>query len=186
MSKIPDPAGWHAEFYPTPIEKLPKGCSKADAIKHSLQKWRGLLPKNLKKYGLIGPPISISSSTCSLCHLYFDETWQMDDTYLACRRCPIYEYKKEHASILKDDALNCIPEYEKYKLGGLNFPGRPNDMIALLENVLAWQEEKDRQQATPQSPPPASADAALPCDNRPDSTPEPCGGDAEWGVPAKG
>lgn len=66
MSKV----SWIGEYYPVKADKE----SKENAINHSLNKWIGLLPENLKKHDLDSPPISIDASTCALCYHYFDET----------------------------------------------------------------------------------------------------------------
>lgn len=46
---IPDNARkWLEKYYPVPATKV----SKADALEHSIQKWRGLQLPVLKRYGL--------------------------------------------------------------------------------------------------------------------------------------
>jgi hypothetical protein len=87
---------WKKEFYPVPADDV----EAPDAIAHSLQKWIGLRPENLKKHGVqikhravenINPHgledygyIPISDSTCSLCAVYFEE-----DSYDGCSACPL-------------------------------------------------------------------------------------------------
>ena len=68
---------WLLEFYPVPASKVPKD----QAIAHSLKKWLGLLPRNLKRYGLKTAPLRIDSSTCALCHHYIFT--------VGCRNCPL-------------------------------------------------------------------------------------------------
>jgi hypothetical protein len=55
---------WKKEFYPITARKT----LKRNALKHSIQKWKGLLPKNLAKHDLKAPPIEITADTCALCH----------------------------------------------------------------------------------------------------------------------
>lgn len=54
---------WKKEFYPVEA----KGVSKEDAIEHSLQKWKGLSEKNLKKHGLVQELCFIEEEGSSLC-----------------------------------------------------------------------------------------------------------------------
>lgn len=126
-------ASWKKEFFP----KMPKRGVVA-ALQHSIRKWKGLLPKNLKKHGVynfypgveerdehIGPSLEFSSQNCALCRIYYepknagwDPGWDP-----GCERCPIYklrgrschlEWKKAH----DEHPDSCLP------------------MIKLLEGVL--------------------------------------------------
>ena len=43
---------WCKEFYPVPASDFDGVDKPKEAVKHALNKWRGLLPKNLKKHGI--------------------------------------------------------------------------------------------------------------------------------------
>ncbi len=90
---------WCKEFYPVDADKVPEG----NALKHSLRKWEGLLPKNLKRHGLrldrsgsrvrllsfagtVREFLIIDSSSCALCvHFWPDDPCSSD----FCARCPL-------------------------------------------------------------------------------------------------
>lgn len=98
---------WKEEFYPCSAGRT----SRNEAIDHSLRKWTGLLPSNLEKHGChavdgcVIPEhvkevpwketwsfFSPNMNNCSLCHHYYDEDTNYDDSgeYLnQCRDCPI-------------------------------------------------------------------------------------------------
>lgn len=83
---------WYEEFYPVSASKV----SKEDALEHSIQKWKGLLPENLKKHEVayrweeVSPlydtdntlPLSIGSASCALCQHWYDGEY-------ACPECPL-------------------------------------------------------------------------------------------------
>jgi len=81
-------ATWKKEFYPIPAGEI----EEQNAIAHSLQKWTGLLPENLKKHGIeidLNNDLYdgtflfyINSGTCALCAYYIYST--------VCSDCPIY------------------------------------------------------------------------------------------------
>jgi hypothetical protein len=77
-------SSWRKEFYPIPPSKVPK----KNALKHSLQKWIGMLPENLEKHGLEKDdvPIRMDSKTCTLCYYYGKFT---------CIGCPFNENESE-------------------------------------------------------------------------------------------
>lgn len=80
---------WKEEFYPVSATSR---MSKRDAIEHSIKKWEGLLPENLKKHGVVidgcgdiyddETKFEISDQSCALCQKYFGEY---------CIKCPLYE-----------------------------------------------------------------------------------------------
>lgn len=100
-------ATWKAEFYPIEADEV----AIKDAIDHSLQKWLGLLPENLKKHNVTildkcvqdldddryDPDyIVVGSESCSLCHHYHtddptDEDEDGDEVY--CELCPLYKVR---------------------------------------------------------------------------------------------
>lgn len=80
---------WKEEFYPVSATSR---MSKKSAIEHSIKKWEGLLPENLKKHGVVldrcgdihddEVKFEISDLSCALCQKYF---WE------CCIKCPLYE-----------------------------------------------------------------------------------------------
>ena|SRR3990167_5523193 len=92
---------WKAEFYSTAPKK---NMSRIEAIEHSIRKWVGLLPMNLKKHKLHVEAsdtayiikdgdsrlcLSINSSSCALCKKYLDVT-SYHNLYLeSCKSCPL-------------------------------------------------------------------------------------------------
>lgn len=81
-TKKPDWDGWKREFYPTDVT-TPR--TQISATRHSIQKWKGATPENLKKYGLSSPPIAFDSRACALCELY-----QGPDEGDDCTHCPLF------------------------------------------------------------------------------------------------
>lgn len=89
---------WKKEFYPIPADKVK---SHKKAVEHSILKWTGLFPKNLKKHniyktkntGIYEPPsittdednynFVIDCSTCALCCLV------ENDRDVNCDNCKI-------------------------------------------------------------------------------------------------
>lgn len=85
---------WKAEFYPIDASK----CSAENALAHSLQKWRGLLPENREKHGLSTGGTFIreltgrkaylgyfmGSDTCALCSVFYEKR----QTF-GCSTCPL-------------------------------------------------------------------------------------------------
>lgn len=79
-------ASWKREFYRTPAHKV----SQKYALKHSLKKWMGLKPSNIKKHNVSlrdiclvdkrGNELGFGDTTCALCQHY-----QVND----CSDCPL-------------------------------------------------------------------------------------------------
>ena len=103
---------WKKEFYP----KSAKRTKISEAVEHSLQKWRGILPDNLKKHGLerdinrideVAPPADrygslylrpyvnnrpdfrLDDETCSLCVWYYND--DASDECSSCATCPLFK-----------------------------------------------------------------------------------------------
>lgn len=123
---------WKEEFYPIPADKV----EEKDAVQHSLTKWKGLLPENLKKHEVfrielcssptivdqytdiseISVGLPVTSKSCSLCELYF-----ATKAAPGCTHCPIKVSSGE----------SCNKEYWTYRE-----EGNPTPMIELLERTL--------------------------------------------------
>ena len=84
---------WQKEFYIIPANS-PKLKTKAQRIEHSLQKWLGLTPENLKKNEVEADSegnladgslmFYINDETCALCRHYYEKTPQS-----GCEECPL-------------------------------------------------------------------------------------------------
>jgi hypothetical protein len=118
-------ASWKKEHYPVNAERV----EKDDALKHALNKWKGLRPQSLKKHDvnlsnrvhLNGYPI-ITIRSCALCIHY----------YPRCFECPLYELRNERCYEGKDN-----PYVDMLTM--LN----PEPMIALLEQALDKQIKRE-------------------------------------------
>lgn len=122
---------WRDEFYPISAQEAAKKGMIA-CIKHSLQKWIGLRPKNLARHGVegvraiynkFGYPegrFDIDAGSCSLCQKY-------DKTSLSCESCPIYRATG-----------NTCHHWGGSPYGQYLFNGSPEHMIDTLERTLAW------------------------------------------------
>lgn len=89
---------WRAEFFPTDASTA-RNMTNLEAVRHSLRKWRGLTPDNLKAHGLRvsangsimdGPQsvLGIDDTTCSLCVKHF-AVYGMLTAKERCRSCPL-------------------------------------------------------------------------------------------------
>lgn len=89
-------ADWKDEFYPHDAEE----ATEEDAVEHSLRKWEGLRPENLKKHKVhtIGSDLEddeddyldIDWSTCALCRVHSTSGDMCgEDEDESCGRCPL-------------------------------------------------------------------------------------------------
>lgn len=84
---------WENEFYPEPASDA--AGSDAEAIAHSLRKWRGLRAENLEKHGLeldegwlweAGDSVfELCGENCALCERHYDASYESG----ACLGCPL-------------------------------------------------------------------------------------------------
>ena len=90
---------WKAEFYPEPADN--PYLTELEAVRHSIKKWEGLLPGNMRKHEVqwghysdivgdfddpedpVGIIFDISGSTCSLCQYHSNE----------CHRCALFKVR---------------------------------------------------------------------------------------------
>lgn len=113
---------WKEEFYPIPADEVPL----KRAVAHSLKKWRGLLPRNLKKHGLKEAPIEFGmSSTCALCVNYTAHPASGD----MCDGCPLFEIGHE-----------CQGQGSPYDQWATHDDPRP--MIAALRVAKEWEKRR--------------------------------------------
>ena len=89
-------ATWKKEFYPKEIEKT----TVKESVEHSILKWEGMLPKNLKKHNLEWDGCNgivevdntenyliCNGDTCALCYHFYDETNFEEHE---CEKCPLF------------------------------------------------------------------------------------------------
>jgi len=123
---------WKKQYYPTPASR----CRKADAIAHSLRKWRGLRPEALKKHKvyLSGSTMLdndvyfiIDASSCALCRHHLRSEGEK------CTDCPLHQTLGRDC----DDGRG-----SPYR--ALTAEYNPEPMIAALEKTLARQQRKKK------------------------------------------
>ncbi len=114
---------WADDFYPTEAKKL---VSKSDieVINHSIRKWEGALPKNLKLHNLAKPPIYFGTETCSLCQKYYANNDEYAESL--CDSCPIYNIRG--AACFEELDKEEISPYHAYTINN-----NPSPMLKVLE-----------------------------------------------------
>lgn len=123
---------WKKEFY---SQDPTKRMTKVAAVKHSIKKWVGLRPENLKKHKLSyfdvkglqdvdGNKFWVNSSSCALCVKYYDD--QQDKN--SCYRCPLYKSLGN---------IECDGSDDMPFMLFVDNKNDPEPMIAALEKVLA-------------------------------------------------
>lgn len=121
---------WKKEFYIGRVRSAGKDPLKA--VEHSLRKWEGLRPNNLKKHGMIishaevyNPKthnsLPIDCTTCALCHSTLDEYDSID-----CNEC----------TITKATGSRCDGNNSPYS--ALLDDGNPKKMIKVLKKSQAY------------------------------------------------
>ena len=118
---------WRAEFYPCSAKSA---AAKKDPIGHSLRKWIGLLPKNLKKHGVVfswgeGKPIILNEDTCALCVIHHDKIGSY------CAGCPlmVIQGNRDCDDDFGDDGDDEVSPY------WLGMRGNPRPMIEALKKA---------------------------------------------------
>ena len=122
---------WKREFYPVPAERVAKDRSVA----HSLKKWIGLLPRNIRRHNLrlklgldntvpklIGKDgsMNIGGDTCSLCEHYQEFGDKL------CVECPLAQARGGHR------CDKCIPRERHSPYGEFSVSKDPLPMIGWL------------------------------------------------------
>jgi len=103
-------ASWKREFYRTPADRV----SKRYALRHSLKKWTGLLPINLKKHKIKldmaclrddnSNILEISCDSCALCQHFTCEDRDFDNGCQAILKkssCPLVSCDKPYTQMLE-------------------------------------------------------------------------------------
>lgn len=88
---------WKDEFYP---KEPTKRMTKIAALRHSIQKWTGLLPKNLEKHGVslngtwlnvnLEGGMLIDASSCALCVKFLSRKYNAE--LKGCAACPLAQF----------------------------------------------------------------------------------------------
>lgn len=86
---------WRQEFYPEPASRA-RRRSWEWTVRHSLRKWEGVLPKNLRKHDLArntfficekrGKEFALGRATCSLCEKVSSYS---PSNFIDCELCPL-------------------------------------------------------------------------------------------------
>ncbi len=130
---------WLKEFYPKPADKT----TKKEAIQHSVKKWEGLLPDNLKKHNVTmnidevsvqdarGKEfLEVDQVTCSLCHHYFKVKSQGH----SCNQCPLFKVRNSVACC--DEGYYNQREEKDSPYGIMVEKGNPRPMLKWLRKAL--------------------------------------------------
>jgi len=126
---------WKREFYPKTAKQAARGSALA-AARHSLQKWTGLLAKNLRKHGVesngsgvwdstnsFDDWCSFDASTCALCKKFLDDDAPFPVP--ACATCPLFETL---------GGRSCSTYRQPYDV--FSATGDPNPMIRALRRTV--------------------------------------------------
>lgn len=132
---------WKKEFYPVTAKRAAKG-SVVKAVEHSIRKWVGLRPSNLKRHGMVSYWVSgdiaeeghtltflyIDGQSCSLCQKF------VAVNYGDCSGCPLYESRGQVR-------CDCTGDTEGNPYGAWRTKGDPMPMIKALRKSLKWIKE---------------------------------------------
>lgn len=138
---------WIEEFYPKSI----LATTPDEAVQHSLTKWQGLLPKNLRKHNVrvstygyvVGIDLDdqmdslvINGDTCALCHHFLNNG--RDEVDL-CEPCPLYKARGDVGCDRERDDEETAPWYAFRS----EEPNNPKPMIFWLEKAVEYQAESN-------------------------------------------
>lgn len=139
---------WKEEFYKTPAESV----SPEDALDHSLNKWIGLRPENMKRYdveydgsGLVDSKqgaresLIINFESCALCQVFMGE--EIEETALnECSRCPLYI---ANGYVSCDDYTDDgkTSKYHSFTNHSFTSERDPEPMIALIEKAIKMEQD---------------------------------------------
>ncbi len=138
---------WKEEFYPVPADQ----CPKAEAVAHSLRKWRGLTVENLERHKMVADGGDLNSggvswfrvNGCALCYHYADR-YHPDQTKV-CAACPL---AKARGGVSCD---HCAPGESESPFRRFRLADDPAPMIAALETALAREQAEAAAQAHEQA-----------------------------------
>jgi hypothetical protein len=136
---------WIDEFYPKPATDTTPG----EALQHSLTKWQGLRPENLKKHNVrvsafadvVGidlndqrGSLAINGRTCALCEHFLSHN---DEHMDRCEPCPLSIARGNTPCDFERDDEEFAPWYA-FRTDESN-PNTPEPMIYWLEKALKMQ-----------------------------------------------
>lgn len=134
---------WKEEFYKASAESV----SPEDALGHSLDKWIGLRPENMKRHGVeydghvladstpgATDPLIINFESCALCQVFMGE--EIEETALnECSRCPLYI---ANGYVSCD---GCTDDEVDSKYHSFTSENDPEPMIALIEKAIKMEQD---------------------------------------------
>lgn len=139
---------WKEEFYPVDAEDV----SEEDALEHSLRKWIGVKPENLKKhnvfkrYGLrhITDPndkydyMNIDSESCALCYWHFYNSRDNVDVDAPdqCETCPLYKQRGGLACDESTHSDSSDPFFNDSPYSDFTERNNPQPMIDLIQGAI--------------------------------------------------
>ena len=136
---------WIDEFYPKPATDTTPG----EALQHSLTKWQGLKPENLKRHNVrvsafadvVGidlddqmDNLSVDGTTCALCHHFLSHK---DEHLDRCEPCPLSIVRGKTPCDNERDDEEFAPWYA-FRIDEER-PNNPEPMIYWLEKALEMQ-----------------------------------------------
>jgi hypothetical protein len=128
---------WRKEFYKVDA----KDVSEADALEHSILKWRGLLPSNLKRHKLRADSgnviesivhelyLRIDSDTCALCVHHVELLQGL------CANCPLSQVREDTRC---DWAMNHERRAPYHDFTNNN---NPKPMLKWLRRAKVWRQK---------------------------------------------
>ncbi len=126
---------WKEEFYPVKAEDVKPGL---DSIEHSLTKWKGALPENLKRHACRysfhhidddKQAFKFDDFTCALCQNHDctpKEGFYSDESLITISICPIESYAGIPCCEGTPLSIFCTSE------------NNPQPMIELLQSTKEW------------------------------------------------
>lgn len=130
-------ATWRKQYYPSSAHNI---TTDKGAVIHSLRKWKGLTPTNLRKHHLSkeigsytiedisGRGFNIDGNTCALCHLHCP---------IVCENCPL---QNERGGAACDEPM--LGEYSS-PYSSFKVNNDPKPMIKLLTAAMKTQLKKE-------------------------------------------
>jgi len=111
---------WKKEFYPISGKEAADQGLEA-ALLHGIQKWKGLLPENLKRFPELEwdyysarlvmetDEFGFGITSCSLCQMFMLKASRHDP--FPCYGCPLYDEEQETVCFAEDRAYSQIVDY---------------------------------------------------------------------------
>lgn len=130
---------WFDEFYPISAQEIARRSNDPMVLtQHSLQKWKGFLPENLKKHDISSTDeidVEGDASSCSLCVKYTVDI----DAEKRCKRCPLFQLRNAKCYVHNQHSL-AVYSMETDDVG---FPVFPEMTIRALEQTITMLEKQN-------------------------------------------